>query len=64
MSVKNKMPGVFIFQLGLIMVIVSAIADYVGLGGPYIFFGPKQWVGVAIGLVVAIFGLRFALNKE
>jgi hypothetical protein len=64
MTVKKWLPGVFIFQVGLIVATISAIADHVGFGGPYIYFGPNQWIGVAVGLVIAIIGLRAALKKK
>jgi hypothetical protein len=64
MTVKKWLPGVFVFQLGLIVAIISAVADHVGFGGPYIFFGPKQWIGVAVGILIAIIGLRAALRKK
>ncbi len=61
--IKKWVPGVLIFQVGLVIVIVSAIADHIGLGGPYIFFGPRQLGGVVVGAVVAFLGLRAALNR-
>ena len=40
------------------------IADYVGLGGPYIMFGPKQIIGTAVGVVVALWGIILALRAK
>lgn len=56
--------GVGIFQIGLLIVAVSSIADYVGLGGPYIMFGPKQIIGTAAGAVIAMIGLVVALRAK
>ncbi|MBC8506802.1 MAG: hypothetical protein ISR58_11260 [Anaerolineales bacterium] len=56
--------GVVIFQIGLLAAVVSMIADYVGLGGPYIMFGPKQILGTAVGVVVALWGIIFALRAK
>lgn len=62
--VKKWLPGVLVFQVGLIAAIVSAIADHVGLGGPYIFFGPKQIIGTAVGGIIALIGLIVALRAK
>lgn len=61
--IKKWMPGVLIFQAGLVIAIVSAIADHIGLGGPYIYFGPRQLGGVVVGVMVAFLGLRVALKR-
>ena len=56
--------GIGLFQIGLIMAIVSIIADYVGLGGPYLMFGPKQIIGTVVGALVAVVGLVFAIRAR
>ena len=53
-----------IFQVGLGIAVVSIIADYVGLGGPYIMFGPKQIIGTVIGAIIGLIGLVYALRAK
>ncbi len=56
--------GVGVFQIGMLIGIVSVIADYIGFGGPYIMFGPKQIVGTAVGVIIATIGLIYALRAR
>ena len=56
--------GVGILQIGLLIVAVSVIADHVGLGGPYIMFGPKQIIGTVVGIVIALIGFLFAFRAK
>ena len=56
--------GVGIFQIGLFAAVVSVIADYVGWGGPYIMFGPKQIIGTVVGVLVAMWGITIALKAR
>ncbi|MBL7164295.1 MAG: hypothetical protein ISS57_17040 [Anaerolineales bacterium] len=56
--------GVGIFQIGLLIVVVSIIADYVGFGGPYIMYGPKQIIGTVVGAVIVVIGLVVALKAK
>lgn len=62
--IKKWLPGVLVFQIGLVAAIVSAIADHVGVGGPYIYFGPNQIIGVVVGGLIAIIGLWAALKRK
>lgn len=61
--IKKWVPGVLIFQVGMVVAIVSAIADHIGLGGPYIYFGPRQLGGVVVGIAIAFLGLRSAVKR-
>jgi len=56
--------SIALFEIGALIAIVSIIADFVGLGGPYFMFGPKQIIGTAIGGVLALIGLVDILRKN
>ncbi len=60
----SMLPGIILFEIGALIAIVSIIADFVGMGGPYFMFGPKQIIGTAIGGVLALIGLVDVLRKN
>ena len=56
--------SIALFEIGALIAIVSIIADFVGLGGPYFMFGPKQIIGTAVGSILALIGLVDILRKN
>ena len=60
----SMLPGIILFEIGALIAIVSIIADFVGLGGSYFMFGPKQIIGTSIGCVLALIGLVDVLRKN
>ncbi len=53
---SNRIAAVFALALGVLLVIVSAAADGLGVGAAP-GFGWKQMVGMAAGVVLAGFGI-------
>lgn len=53
---REKGIGAILLVVGVLLLLVSAAADSIGLGGAP-GFGWKQLVGVVVGLVVAATGL-------
>ncbi len=54
--------GIFLIVVGLAALLISALADPIGIGGQS-GFGWKQVVGVIVGGIVAIVGLTQATRK-
>ena len=51
--------SVWLILLGILVALVSLLADPLGLGTePRNYFGWKQIVGLVIGLVLIVYGLR------
>ena len=48
--------GIVLLIVGVVIALVCALADSIGLGG-YPGFGWKQIVGVIVGVVIAVWGL-------
>lgn len=53
---SNKIQGIVLLVLGVLLFLLSATADYLGVGGAA-GFGWKQIVGVVIGVVIAAVGM-------
>jgi hypothetical protein len=49
--------------VGVVILVVSLAADYVGIGGGTLGVGPRQIVGTILGAVVATAGLILRLRK-
>ncbi len=59
---SRKTLGYILVAVGLIVLVVSAFADSLGIGGAP-GFGPRQIAGSVGGLVVAIVGFWLATRK-
>jgi hypothetical protein len=59
---RKKIVGVALLVAGAILLILSLIADPIGIGGSPIF-GYKQIGGVIVGVLAAAVGLFLALKK-
>ena len=49
--------------VGILILVLSLAADYIGIGGGSMGFGPRQIVGTIVGIVVAVAGLILRLRK-
>ena len=59
----RKMVGTLLLVIGIVVLIVFAIADVVGIGeNPE--FGPWQITGTIVGAVVAIIGIGLLCKKR
>jgi hypothetical protein len=56
--------GFVVTAVGVIVVVVAALADPIGIGGAEDTFGWKQIVGVVIGTVVTVAGIVLAVRGE
>lgn len=58
----RKIAGIVLLVLGIVILILSLIADLVGIGvSP--MFGYRQIIGTVAGVIVAAVGLVLALRK-
>jgi hypothetical protein len=53
---RNKGLAIVLLAVGVIILLVSALADILGIGGNPLVFGYKQLAGVAVGAVIALIG--------
>ena len=53
---RNRSLAVGLVVVGVALLLVSAMADIVGLGATRLVFGYKQLAGSAVGAVLAIIG--------
>jgi hypothetical protein len=53
---KGKIIAIIFLVVGIAMLLASALADIVGLGGSPHILGYKQIAGIAVGALVAIVG--------
>jgi uncharacterized membrane protein len=58
---SKKTIGIILIVLGVILAVVSAFADRLGIGSGG--FGTKQLIGTAIGIIVTLVGVWLALSK-
>ena len=52
----KKITGMVLLVAGVVVVIVSVAADYIGMGG-FSGFGYKQITGTILGIVMIVVGL-------
>jgi hypothetical protein len=57
-----KVAGIALLVLGILVALVSVIADPIGLGGSPTF-GYRQIIGTVAGIVVAVAGVILVLKK-
>ncbi len=61
---STKTTGIVLIVIGVIILLVFLLADALGLGADPTTVGWIQWLGAAIGLIVAIVGIVLATRKE
>ncbi len=54
---SKKTSALLYIVVGILLVIVSLAADFIGLGADPSVIGWKQLVGMAVGVVIAILGI-------
>jgi len=54
---SKKTSALLYIVVGILLVIVSLAADFIGLGVDPSVIGWKQLVGMAVGVVIAILGI-------
>ena len=59
----KKTAGLVLLVVGIVILVLSLIADPIGIGGSP-GFGQDQIVGAIVGVVVAVVGLVLTLKKE
>lgn len=63
MSVKTI--GMILIVIGVVVAVVSAAADLIGLSGATsVGFGWKQQLGTAVGVIIVLVGVWLALRKS
>ncbi len=58
----KKTVGIVLIVVGIVVLILSAIADAIGIGGNP-GFGPIQLIGIIVGIAAAVVGLVLILRK-
>lgn len=60
---STKSIGYALIVLGAIVLVVSLLADVIGVGQHPWEIGWVQYLGAAIGLIIAVVGAVFAMRK-
>jgi hypothetical protein len=60
---STKIVGIAIILVGIIVLIISFLADVIGIGGQINVFGYKQIIGIAVGVVALVVGLILLVRK-
>jgi len=58
----KKTAGITLLVVGIAVLLLSLVADPIGIGGSP-GFGPYQIVGTIVGAIVAVVGLVLTLKK-
>jgi hypothetical protein len=61
---STKTIGLALIIIGVLVLAVSLLADYIGLGSVPAGIGLKQFLGAGIGLVAAIVGVVLSLRQK
>jgi hypothetical protein len=59
---STKTVGIVLLVAGIVILILSLLANSMGLGNPSVF-GPLQIAGTIVGAIVAVVGLFLRLKK-
>jgi hypothetical protein len=60
---STKSIGLTLIVIGVIVLAVSLLADVLGIGQSPAAIGWKQYLGAAIGLIIAVCGVILARRK-
>jgi hypothetical protein len=58
----NKTVGIMLLVVGVVILVLSLVADIIGLGSAP-GFGPNQILGTVVGAIVTIAGLVLTIKK-
>jgi|GEM_PF-3315196 len=61
---STKTIGIIVIVIGVLGLLVSLLADYIGLGVAPAKIGPRQLGAAGISLVVIIMGIVLSLRKK
>ncbi|HNT30409.1 MAG TPA: hypothetical protein PKL83_05660 [bacterium] len=62
---ENPLIRTGIIILGVIITVVSASADYTGIGQPWgTGFGYKQWAGTILGIICMMTGMILSRRRD
>ena len=59
----GKTAGIVLLVVGIVVLLLSLLADVIGLGGNPIF-GRNQIIGTIAGAIVTVVGLVLTLRKQ
>jgi hypothetical protein len=59
----RKTIGMVVLVVGVVILLLSLTADFIGLGGEVIRFGPRQIASIVVGAIVTVGGLALTLKK-
>ena len=60
---RKKIAGIVLFVTGAIILVLSLIADLIGIGVNPIVFGYRQIIGTIVGVIVIVAGLILILRE-
>ena len=61
---STKSIGFALIVLGVIVLVVSLLADVIGVGQYPSVIGWRQYLGAAIGFIIAVVGAVLAMRKD
>ena len=61
---KTKYIGLALIVIGVIVILVSLLADVLGIGQDPTIIGWRQYLGAALGFIVVVVGFILARRKE
>jgi hypothetical protein len=61
---SKKFISLGLIIIGVVVLVVSLSADYIGLGSSTASIGWKQLLGAGIGFIVALVGIGLALRRS
>ena len=60
---SNRNLGIAILVIGVLIILISLLADAIGIGAPGGVFGWKQILGVGVGVLVSLAGIVISRRK-
>jgi hypothetical protein len=63
MKMGGKTAGIVLLVVGIVVLLLSLLADAIGVGGNPIF-GRNQIIGTIAGAIVTVVGLVLTLRKQ
>jgi hypothetical protein len=59
---RVRLAGVALVLIGVALVVLSVLADYIGIGAGPMAFGYRQFIGLLAGLSMLVVGLALVLT--
>jgi hypothetical protein len=54
---STKTVGIILVVIGIVIALVSVLADSLGIGVQPATFGMRQWIGIIVGIVAIVVGV-------